>query len=202
MPTITEVWEQALQINANLVILHNDLTAQQAATNTRLDAVTGQLDQVNIRLQDLRGVVASGLVSLSTGLQGVQQRQDVTNELLFLQAQQLQTVICILEKIARNTCAIQNEAHAQTGLQKSIAHDEHAEVHMFATVHPDAALELKREEEQRAEIERCCPPRPEPPVCVDQPCPAPGLPERSRRDLTPVFTPPVEDIPGPGNRPR
>lgn len=197
MPTINEVWEQAQQINANLVIVHNDLTGMQAAIDGRLDNAIAQMQQVNVRLQDLRAVVASGLASLSAGIDGIEQRQDTSNELLLFQARQLQTVICILEKIAQNTCAIQNEAHTQTGLQKEIEKSTAAESHMFATLHPGAALELSREEEQKAEIERCCPPEPEPPPCVDRPCPDPkALPEVPRRELTPVFNPPAEKAQG------
>jgi len=93
MPTINEVWEQAQEINANLVIVHNDLTGLQTAVDGRLDNAIGQLQQVNTRLQDLRAVVASGLASLSAGIAGLQQRQDVTNNLLLLHAHQFETMI-------------------------------------------------------------------------------------------------------------
>ena len=202
MPTINEVWEQAQEINANLVIVHNDLTGLQAAVDGRLDNAIGQLQQVNARLQDLRAVVASGLASLSAGMAGLQQRHDVTNNLLLLHAHQFETMICILEKIARNTCAIQNESHIQTALQTSIEKSAAAESHMFATVHAEAALELAREQEQKAAIDRCCPPKPEPPPCVDQPCPAPAVREIPRQDTTPVFNPPPDRTPSGIEEPR
>lgn len=196
MPTINEVWEQALQINANLVIVHNDLTGLQTAIGARLDNLTGLEQETNARLHDLRNVVAGGLGSLSLGIAGLQQRQTITNQLLQFQTQQQETIICILEKIARNTCAIQNEAHEQTGLQKNVAENAASIRHMFSTQHPGAALELDREMEQRREIERCCPPQPPAAPCVDQPCPVPARPEVRPPDNYPVYNPPPEDVPG------
>ena len=82
-------------------------------------------------------------------------------------------MICALEAISRNTCAIHNEAHLQTGRQIVIAAAETALLDITRTVHPGAALDFDRREDQRRATEACCPPPADPPVCAYRPCPAP-----------------------------
>jgi hypothetical protein len=162
MPTINEVWEQALQINANLGTLHNDQ-----------GDIKQRLDEANDWLAEIRTLLADGLTALADGLSGVQARQDVTNQILLFQAQQQEAMICILERISLNTCLILNEATRQTDLQRAIrAAGEHLE-HMYATANAEAALALARAQEQQARVDACCPPRPAPEPCTYEPCPAP-----------------------------
>jgi hypothetical protein len=54
---------------------------------------------------------------------------------------------------------------------------------MFATANPDAALVYDRFVEDRRKLEECCPPKPKPPACTYERCPAPqelGVPELGR----------------------
>jgi hypothetical protein len=89
-------------------------------------------------------------------------------------SQQEDTVICILEHVSKNTCELLNTATSQTRLQQQM-HSLVAQITAIAqSVHPAGALEFKRFEELRREIERCCPPEPEPPPCTYEPCPMPG----------------------------
>jgi hypothetical protein len=162
MPTINEVWEQALQINANLGTLHNDP-----------GDIKQRLDEANDWLAEVRTLLADGLTAIADGLAGIQARQDVANQVLVFQAQQQEAMICILERISLNTCLILNEANAQTDLQRAIrTAGEHLE-HMYATANAEAALALAREQEQQARVDACCPPKPAPAPCVYEPCPAP-----------------------------
>jgi hypothetical protein len=162
MPTINEVWEQALLINANLGTLHNDQ-----------GDVKQRLDEANDWLAEIRTVLADGLTAIADGLAGIQARQDAANQILLFQAQQQEAMICILERISLNTCLLLNEADRQTDLQRGIrGAAEHLE-HMYATGHADGALALAREQEQRARVDACCPPQPAPLPCAYEPCPAP-----------------------------
>jgi hypothetical protein len=162
MPTINEVWEQAQQINANLVTLHNDLVQSLACCS-----------DTNLRLADIQTTLNDGFTSMVNGLNAVAQRQDQTNLVLAYQAAQNQTIICILENISRNTCGILNEADEQTDLQRNLERDFDAVRHMFATANSDAALTHERYLEERRRVEACCPPDPRTPPCEYKPCPEP-----------------------------
>jgi hypothetical protein len=167
VPTINEVWEQALAINANLGTLHNDavdLKSCCAEVNQRLDALTDR--------------VGDGFTLLAQGIAVSIAHQQLTNQLLLHQTKQLSTVICALEHISEQTCELLDEADQQTDAQRAIAAAGEALAHMAATANPDAALALDREREQRAALERCCPPEPRKPRCTYRPCDDPGAPQR------------------------
>jgi hypothetical protein len=172
MPTINEVWEQALQINANLVTVHDDL-----------EGLTQQANETNDWLQELRQLVADGFASIAAGVSAVHARQDRTNELMFLLVRQQHTIICALEKISSNTCTLVNESVRQTGVQESLDESASALNYMFATDNAEAALSYARHQEERKHLEECCPP-PEPETpCSYEPCPAPEPPaDRSMED--------------------
>lgn len=187
MPTINEVWEQAQQINANLVTIHNDLTGLSnccGVTNQRLTTLIPRVEETNDWLEEIRQLVNDGFAAMSSGFAGVLARQDITNALLHYQIEQNNTIICALEHISKNTCELLNHASRQTALQERIAADTAAQRHMFATAHPDAALALARETEMRREIEACCPPKPPTPPCALEPCERPG---EIRPEGTPDF---------------
>jgi hypothetical protein len=124
--------------------------------NPRIDGINGRFDQISIALNTLLTFTA------------------YTNLALFHNALQNDTIICILEKIARSVCDLENQAHLQTALQTSIQKNTAQLADLFAATHAEAALTLEREQTLRQEIERYCPPgQPEPP-CHDEPCPKPG----------------------------
>jgi hypothetical protein len=187
VPTINEVWEQAQQINANLVIIHDDLTGLSdccGVTNQRLNTLVSRVEETNDWLEEVRQLVNDGFAAMSVGIAGIHARQDITNALLRYQIEQNNTIICALERISKNTCELLNHAARQTALQERIAADTAAQRHMFATAHPDAALALARESELRREIEACCPPEPPKPPCTYEPCARPGDVQQPR---TPDF---------------
>ncbi len=99
---------------------------------------------------------------------------NVTNGALVHQIKQLDTVICLLKQIADNTCRLVNESHKQTGLQTAIASDTDTLSSLYALSHAEAALVLQREQALKAQVEACCPPKPETPACLPQKCPEPG----------------------------
>ena len=177
MPTINEVWEQALQINANLVQVHNDLNT----ANSWLQSLIGRADETNDWLEETRDLLHQGFTVVAAGLQAVQARQDLALKLQAYQIEQGQTMICALEHISRNTCHLVEQAARQTELQTSMEQSLTRLLHIASTAHPEAALVLAREEEERRRIERCCPPPPRRPACTYEPCPAPGEPPRADR---------------------
>lgn len=99
---------------------------------------------------------------------------NATNGALVHQIKQLDTVICLLKQIADNTCRLVNESHTQTGLQSAIEVDTDTLASLFAVSHAEAALVLQREQALKAQVEACCPPKPEPPACQPQKCLEPG----------------------------
>jgi hypothetical protein len=118
-------------------------------------------------LDDIRTLIGTGFNQLVT-------LQSYANEALFQNAQQNDTIICLLRQIAENTCELVNESHQQTGLQDSIAGDASTLADLYQVTHPEAALVRSRELALKAQIEECCPPEDEAPACVSTECSAPG----------------------------
>lgn len=94
-------------------------------------------------------------------------------KLLFHLTQQTDTMICALEHISQNTCAILTQSALQTRLQTRMADDLDALVAIGQSAFPAAALESERLAALRAQVERCCPPEQSPPACTYEPCPKP-----------------------------
>lgn len=165
MPTLNDAFNELQAINGHLQTLHADnasIIAGQAAIAAAVAASTAAIN-------DVRQSVDAGTAVLHT----MTHLQQVTNATLLHMSQQADAMICALEAISRNTCAIHNEAHLQTGRQTVIAAAETALLDITRSVHSAAALDFDRREEQRRATEKCCPPQPEAAVCAYRPCPAP-----------------------------
>jgi hypothetical protein len=144
----------------------NHVKDNTATIINRLDDTNVKLDTVNANLQTVEQLLLWGFEQLVTLGQ-------YTNQALFHNDQQNDTMICLLQQISVNTCGIWNEAHAQTPLQQAIKKAVRRLADLYAATHGDAALTLEREEELRRRIEACCPPEPPASACVEKPCPAP-----------------------------
>lgn len=83
---------------------------------------------------------------------------------------QNELIICLLEKIARQSCAILNEAHWQTELQKQTARTLESFYQIYKTVHPAEAAQYERIAQLEAELEKCCPKKEPEPICKFVPC--------------------------------
>ena len=158
----------------------------------QLVLVNGKLDQVEVNTS----VITNLNVSINTGFTATVGRLDTLAaieveavKLLFHQTKQLDTVICMLDQISRNTCNILTEVAIQTKLQKQMAADMAVLRYIAASANPAGALEHARHEELEAKIEKCCPPEPDEPACRYEPCKGPGsvkqpelpkLPERPK----------------------
>jgi hypothetical protein len=131
-----------------------------------VDDVYNQLLQVNGHLATLH----NDLVNLTSELVTIGQ---YTNQALYQNDQQNDTIICILEHISQNTCALLNQAALQTAAQTHMERDIDGLEGMFATANPGAALERERLHRLEEKIEKCCPPTPPTPPCTFTKCPAP-----------------------------
>jgi len=160
----------------------SDFFNQIKGINARLDDVNGKLDLLRAAVEHVDQTLQWGFGQLITlGL--------YTNEALHHNAEQNDTIICILEHISKNTCQLLNEAHVQTGLQTVMKNNTTTLAELYAATHAEAALARERTEALRKQIEECCPPTPPEPACCYEPCPAPG----------PLGDPPRVDPQPPGN---
>jgi hypothetical protein len=151
----------------------DDLFNQLVAANNRLEDIKGDLVDVK---GAVNGVTAAVNVVNATLLNGFNQLVTLgqyTNQALYQNDLQNDTIICILEHISKNTCALLNEAAIQTATQLEMERDIDTLESMFATVNAGAALEAKRLHALKEQIEKCCPPAKPAPPCEFAECPAP-----------------------------
>lgn len=178
----------------------SDVLNEIKGVNSRLDGANGRLDGVNARLDDVKGKLdalkaATDAVrasvetvnkTLQNGFSTLITLGIYTNQALFHNSQQNDTIICMLEQISRNTCQLVNQAVLQTQLQQAISKNTEALAALYAATHAEAALTREREEALRQQIERCCPPKPPEPACRYERCPSPErLPEPPRVEQRP-----------------
>jgi hypothetical protein len=172
MPSINDVFNQLVACNANLSQIHADGVAETTAT-TQVKASVDQLDT------DLK----AGFSATVQALNIIAAIDIEAIKLLFHLTQQTDTMICALEHISQNTCAILTQVTIQTQLQTRLRDDADALRDIAEAAYPQAALEGEKLAALRAQIERCCPPQVSPPACTYQPCPQPkpiGMPELPR----------------------
>jgi hypothetical protein len=151
----------------------DDLFNQLVAANNRLEAIKGNLLDVEAATDAVKFAVNQVNSTLTTGFGQLVTQGDYTNKALSQNAKQNDTIICILEHISKNTCELLNQSVIQTRLQTSMDKGATALADMYASVHADAALERERLQALKDQIEKCCPPpRPEVP-CHYTECPAP-----------------------------
>jgi len=159
MPSAQDVLDAINQTKAAVI---NDTTV----IGQKLDTLTAAVNAVDADVKLTQQVLLWGFEQLITLGQ-------YTNQALSQNDKQNDTMICILEQIAVNTCGIWNEAHIQTHLEKGIDASTQKLARLYAATHGDAAVTFAREEELLRRIEKCCPPEEPPPVCVETPCPTP-----------------------------
>lgn len=157
-PTVTDVFNQLVLVNGKLAQVEVN-TSLMANLNTSINA--GFTATVG-RLDTLAAINVAAV------------------KLLFHQTRQMDTMICMLDQISRNTCSMLNELTVQTKLQTKMAKDMSVLRYIAESSNPDAALELARHEALNAKIEQCCPPAQPDPACKYDPCPRPGRAEEPK----------------------
>ena len=168
--------------------------------NTKLDGVNGRLDTVNGKLDAVLNAVnaVTNAVhqvnkTLHWGFGQLITIGNYTNLALHENNKQNDTIICILEHISENTCALLNEAHLQTGMQKTIKENTAKLADLYAATHGEAAIARERMEALREQVEKCCPPKLPPPPCQYQACPKEyrPIPPPPKVSPTPDREPPI-----------
>jgi DNA repair exonuclease SbcCD ATPase subunit len=173
--------------------------------DSRLDNVNSKLDTANGTLTDMDGkldAIRAAVLSVDADIQKLQTLEmwgftqlitlgTYADLALAQNAKQNDTIICILEHISQNTCALLTEAHTQTTLQTSISESIKALTDLYAATHAEAELAREREEKLRKQIEACCPPPAPDPACTYRPCQAPP----PLREQPPSTAPPPNQDP-------
>ena len=162
MPSAQQIFEVLLQVESHL----NGVKPKLDQIDSSVDAVKSATDQVRGAVEDVNDTLKKGFGDLIT-------LQTYANEALAHNAEQNDTIICVLEKISRNTCALVNYAAIQTRLQTSIEQSTSILATLYAATHAEAELERQRDEALRKQIEECCPPEQPRPPCEYEPCPKP-----------------------------
>jgi len=176
MASIDDVFGEIHSVNLNLNVVQNELSDIKAALG-----LIQTTDQQGLAL--INSTLNAGFVNLSQGISVLIQFQIFIGKTMVHQTKQNDTMICILEHISSNTCAILDETHEQTGLQTKISEDMKDLAQMYRSSNPQAALELARQESLELKIRECCPPKGKPSPCVYEPC---SLPDDTQ--------PPVPDV--------
>jgi hypothetical protein len=151
----------------------SDIFDQLKLANQNLDSIAGKLDNLTASTDSVRAAVDQVQNTLAANLGQLITLTAYTNLALFHNDLQNDTVICILEKISKNTCDLVNQSHVQTALQTIIEKNTTRLAAMYAFAHADAALAAEREQALREEIEKCCPPKPPASPCYYVACPTP-----------------------------
>ena len=166
----------------------SDFFDELQGLNTRLGQVQGQLDVVKTSVDDLKDATDAVNASVqqvnsttSTGFSELTAIGAYTNDALAHNAKQNDTIICLLDDVARDTCTLVNHADEQTRLQRGIEATSRQTTELYAATHAEAALERQEHAALRRELDRCCPPRQPEPPCRFEPCKAPPPIDRPPR---------------------
>jgi hypothetical protein len=152
----------------------DDCYNQLVAANGELSQIDQGIQTVNSSLQAVDADVQGTTSAVQSGFGQLYTIANYTNQLLLYQIQQGDTMICYLEKIARQTCALLNEAALQTAAQQAMRKDLDDLTQLYELANPAAAVEQARLEALKAQVEKCCPPPAPVPPCKFEPCPRPG----------------------------
>lgn len=144
----------------------DDVFDELKKVNTNLQAVQGELTKIN-------NTLTTGFTNVLQGMQTLVTLEGYSDQALFHLSQQNGTMICILEKISQQTCALLDEAHMQTGLQTAIQENSTSLLELHKSAYPAAALELERLGHLRQQLLKCCPPEKPEPICTYKPCEVP-----------------------------
>src|SRR4051812_19117465 len=121
-PTVGDVFNQLVLVNGKL---------DQIDTNT-----FGQANAIN----NLDGHLTAGFKATVDALKTIAQIDVEAVKLLFYLTQQTDTMICALEHISQNTCAILSQVTIQTQLQTTLRDDARALRDIGESAYPGAAV--------------------------------------------------------------
>jgi hypothetical protein len=152
----------------------DDCYNQLVAANGELSQIDLGIQTVNTSVQAVDTDVQATTAAVTAGFSQLYTIANYTNQLLLYQIQQNDTMVCYLEKITRQTCALLNEAALQTAAQQAMRADLDDLKQLYELANPAAAVEQSRLEDLKAQVEKCCPPPVPTPPCKFEPCKQPG----------------------------
>ena len=152
----------------------DDCYNQLVAANGELSQIDLGIQTVNTSVQAVDTDVQATTAAVTAGFSQLYTIANYTNQLLLYQIQQNDTMVCYLEKITRQTCALLNEAALQTAAQQAMRADLDDLKQLYELANPAAAVEQARLEALKAQVEKCCPPPVPTPPCKFEPCKQPG----------------------------
>jgi paraquat-inducible protein B len=152
----------------------DDCYNQLVTANGELSQIQQGIQTVNSTLQTVDSDVQATTAAVQSGFSQLYTIANYTNQLLLYEIQQNDTMICYLEKITRQTCALLNEAALQTAAQQAMRADLDDLRQLYELANPAAAVEQARLEALKAQVEKCCPPPVPAPPCKFEPCKQPG----------------------------
>ena len=152
----------------------DDCYNQLVAANGELSQIDLGIQTVNTSVQAVDTDVQATTAAVQAGFSQLYTIANYTNQLLLYQIQQNDTMVCYLEKITRQTCALLNEAALQTAAQQAMREDLDDLKQLYELANPAAAVEQHRLEALKAQVEKCCPPPVPAPPCKFEPCKQPG----------------------------
>jgi hypothetical protein len=151
----------------------DDCYNQLVEANGELSEIDNGVQSVNSSVQTVAADVEATTTAVQTGFGQLYTIANYTNQLLRYQIEQNVTIICYLEKIARQTCGLVNEGVLQTAAQLAMRRDLDDLRQLYELANPAAAVEQHRLEKLKAQVENCCPPKVPKPPCTFEPCPMP-----------------------------
>jgi hypothetical protein len=152
----------------------DDCFNQLVAANGELSQIDQGIQTLNTSIQAVDADVQATTAAVQAGFSQLYTIANYTNQLLLYQIQQNDTMVCYLEKITRQTCALLNEAALQTAAQQAMRADLDDLKQLYELANPAAAVEQSRLEDLKAQVEKCCPPTVPTPPCKFEPCKQPG----------------------------
>jgi invasion protein IalB len=170
MASIDDVFNAVNKVNTTVWKLIAAVEVVGTSVNNEITATNTVATDVNT----LDGDVKAGFAATTTALQALVALEEAAVKLLYHLTQQADTMICSLGQISKNTCGILTQVTIQTELQKRLVADANTIRAIDEATNPAATLQLLQLAELKAQIEKCCPPKPPEPACTYQACPAPA----------------------------
>ncbi len=99
------------------------------------------------------------------------EKSDFQNRILNSISKQIELSVCILDKLARQSCTTLNEIHLQTSIQQILKESVTELLEIFKTSNPEATLKYQELEKIRLQMLKCCPSAEiDKPICTYEPC--------------------------------
>lgn len=158
MPTLTEI---ANQVNNTLTQINTN--TQDTASTAGM--IKGDTADIKNSLNTLNTNLMAGFVNLSSGIAVVIDQQKATNNLLDINRQQNDTIICWLANIADVLCRMLHRMNRQVELQTAMEDSLRQVRETLELVYGSETVEVLKRRELKARLDECCPPqepRPEP----------------------------------------